>query len=246
MIKSKLKKGKHEYPVKMRENIMRGIKMGKIVNYLKDHKPAAVGAVIALIVVIAIIILIACFAVRVYAEKSGIGTVKAENIALADAGEERSDVMMDYSEFDFEKGKFVYEVKFHTNYGGFEYLIRSKNGEIVGKEFNPYDFYTGGEAGIDPAINSGGTNTSEGNQENIGAPQADTTDPGLENAKSIALADAGVDANAVTVTKAETDIDNGIELYEIEFENSEYEFEYEIEKATGKIIDKSMDRKDLD
>lgn len=63
----------------------------------------------------------------------------------------------------------------------------------------------------------------------------------IDKAKQIALADAGVKASDVKFVKAETDYDNGIKYYEIDFIFNSKEYEYEINSKTGKIVDKDIE-----
>lgn len=76
------------------------------------------------------------------------------------------------------------------------------------------------------------------------AAQADNGNISLEDAKSIALQDAGFDASQVQFTNTGLDTDDGIEKYEIDFTNGGYEYEYDINAKTGEIIEKSKDTDD--
>ena len=64
---------------------------------------------------------------------------------------------------------------------------------------------------------------------------------GKSKAKSIALADAGVSSSAADFIRVELDYDDGIKIYDIEFEAGDYEYEYEIHAQSGKILDKDSD-----
>lgn len=64
---------------------------------------------------------------------------------------------------------------------------------------------------------------------------------GMESAKEIALEDAGVKAEAVTFTKEETENEDGIVIYELEFYSDDYEYEYEINATNGKLISHSKE-----
>ena len=64
-------------------------------------------------------------------------------------------------------------------------------------------------------------------------------------AKEIALRDAGLSENDVTITKCRIDFDDGVEKYEVEFRTADgYEYEYEIDVETGKILDKDVELDD--
>lgn len=65
-------------------------------------------------------------------------------------------------------------------------------------------------------------------------------------AKRIALADAGITEKDMRNLEIGLDLENGIMVYEIEFDTSEYEYEYDINAITGEIVwkDKEYDRED--
>ena len=68
-----------------------------------------------------------------------------------------------------------------------------------------------------------------------------TKDIGLEEAKVIALKDAGLKANQVKFVKAGTDYDDGRKYYEVEFYKGNREYDYTIDAATGKIVEVDYD-----
>ncbi len=57
-----------------------------------------------------------------------------------------------------------------------------------------------------------------------------------EDAKTAALAHAGVAAKDAKWHRAEIDRDNGRRVYEIEFSAGEYEYDYEIDASSGEIV----------
>ena len=66
---------------------------------------------------------------------------------------------------------------------------------------------------------------------------------GEEAAIAVALAHAGLARNAVRDLKCELDRENGVMVYEVEFESGIYDYEYDIEATTGKIL---KSKKELD
>ena len=52
------------------------------------------------------------FAASTIAETTSIGEAAAQNFAFADAGVDPAAAYVDRTEFDFERGQFVYEVEF--------------------------------------------------------------------------------------------------------------------------------------
>lgn len=62
-----------------------------------------------------------------------------------------------------------------------------------------------------------------------------------DEAKAIALSDAGVQESDVTGIRVRSEMDDGIEEYEIDFYVGNTEYDYDIDAATGKIRSKDMD-----
>ena len=60
---------------------------------------------------------------------------------------------------------------------------------------------------------------------------------GEAKAKEIALENAGVSADSLTVFEIKLDIDDGALLYDVEFVSENYKYAYEIDATTGKILD---------
>ena len=58
----------------------------------------------------------------------------------------------------------------------------------------------------------------------------------IDEAKEIALKHSGLTSDQVSFVEAESDIDNGIEKYNIEFYNGNKEYDYEINSTNGEII----------
>lgn len=64
---------------------------------------------------------------------------------------------------------------------------------------------------------------------------------GTAKAKEIALAHAKVAANQISDYEIEMDSDDGVVVYEIEFDANGYEYEYEIDARTGAIYESERD-----
>ncbi len=62
-----------------------------------------------------------------------------------------------------------------------------------------------------------------------------------DEAKAIALKDAGFKENEIREFEIELDKDDGIWLYEIEFKKDRVEYKYEINAENGKILEKEKD-----
>jgi uncharacterized membrane protein YkoI len=59
---------------------------------------------------------------------------------------------------------------------------------------------------------------------------------GKDAAINIALAHAGLERSKVRDLKCELDRENGIMVYEVEFESGQFDYEYDIDAAIGKIL----------
>lgn len=71
--------------------------------------------------------------------------------------------------------------------------------------------------------------------------KSDTRKVTLEQAKEIALKHANLINDQVSFIRSETDLDNGIEKYDIEFYHENIEYDYEINVANGEIIEYDHD-----
>lgn len=148
------------------------------------------------------------------AESSSIGAENAMNFAFADAGVDPVDARNIETEFEFKQGQFVYEVKFVANSSEYKYWIKASNGSVVKKEVE--------------IISDAGNTTL-------------TATVTLDEAKDVALDDAGLTSSEVIFTKAKLDMENGISVYDIEFYAKSTEYEYEINANTGDVYSKSKE-----
>lgn len=73
------------------------------------------------------------------------------------------------------------------------------------------------------------------------ATQAPAGDIGVEKAKEIALNDAGIAAENAQFVKAAPEIDDGINIYDLEFTSGEMKYDYEIDAASGNVLSKDME-----
>lgn len=144
---------------------------------------------------------------------------EAKAIALAHAGVQESDVLGYEIEFDYDDGRMVYEIEFNTQGAKFEYEIDATNGSIV--EFKRKD--TGGASA---GSSSSGSGSSGGNSAFIGEAQA----------KTIALAHAGLAEADVTFVKFVQYEKKGVELYDMIFLSATHKYTYHINAITGEII----------
>ncbi len=153
-------------------------------------------------------------------ENSYIGADAAKNVALTDAGVQESVAIGLEVKFDFDDGKYLYEVEFKVGKVEYEYDINATTGEIHKKEIDD-------KTVIEPVIE-----TLPENVEFIG----------VEAAQQVALTTANVAAeDIISLAKAKLDYDNGAYVYEIEFYTATAQYEYEINAVTGAVIKYEID-----
>ena len=142
---------------------------------------------------------------------------KAKKIALGDAKLAEKDVTFVKVELEFENNRLVYDVEFYSGNVEYDYDIDAVSGAIVSSDRDIENYSI-------PA------------QQTTVAPAADI---GVEKAKEIALAHAGI--GSARFTKAKIDYENGIKVYEIEFKVGNMEYEYDINVSNGAIISSSAE-----
>ena len=138
-----------------------------------------------------------------------ISEAKAKEIAAEDAGLSVNDVRFDRIEVGTEQGASVYEIEFRTADVEYDYDIAIEDGEIVKESWE------------------------------LRRPSASGSNISEARAKEIALEDAGISADEAAFIRTENGYEDGVAVYEIEFEDASDEFDYDIAKAGGKIINAS-------
>lgn len=149
-----------------------------------------------------------------------IGMDSAKRIAFEAVGCVEQDVTNLDTEFDFDDGKYLYEIEF--TYGGkdYDYEIVAESGEIYKVEVD--DVTT-----VFPS------------------PSDDTVFITVDRAKGIVLADSGITVDSAVFDKVKLDKEHGVYVYEVEFKVGVVEYEYELNAVTGAIIKKEIDDDDV-
>lgn len=183
------------------------------------------------------------FAAGQIARSNAITQDTARNFAYVDAGILPEEASVRRTEFDFENGAFVYEIEFTANGVSYDYSVDSSSGRILKREAEPLSpALTTVPVASEPAQSSL-QNTSPAVGE-CSAALEEGNAIGLDKAREIALAKAGVSAETVTFTQAHLDLDDGKPVYDIEFyTDSRIEYEYEIDAQTGLILQESREDK---
>lgn len=153
-----------------------------------------------------------------------IGEDGAKTAALADAGLTLDDVKYCNAWLEYDDGRPEhYEVAFEA--GGVQYKYE-------------VDLYSA--AVLERHCENDTEHHSDHHQSGNTSPSV-AADIGREAALAAALDHAGVSESQVRELEIDYDVDDGVALYEIEFECGEYEYEYEIDAATGAVLKYDID-----
>ena len=168
------------------------------------------------------------------AQAEYIGIDAAKTIALEAAGVSESAAVFSTAGLDRQNGTDYYAVDFTANGRTYAYDIDAVTGVIIDSsegQSQPAQATDGG-ASADSANSSGTSSQSTGGSAAITEDQA----------REIALADAGLTAEEVTFLKTKLDRDDGRLVYDVEFYNADYtEYDYEIDAADGTVLSSDFD-----
>lgn len=168
------------------------------------------------------------------AQAEYIGIDAAKTIALEAAGVSESAAVFSTAGLDRQNGTDYYAVDFTANGRTYAYDIDAVTGVIIDSsedQSQPAQATDGG-ASADGANSSGTSSQSTDGSAAITEDQA----------REIALADAGLTAEEVTFLKTQLDRDDGRLVYDVEFYNADYtEYDYEIDAADGTILSSDFD-----
>ena len=201
----------------------------------------------AIILVICIVVVMIAAGVMAF-NSTLITKAEAKSVALKDAGLSEAEASALRVRFEFDDGRFQYEVDFYNNGTEYEYLIQAKNGEIIARDIdgkgngNP-DMQ---DAGNQPSADENSSvqpredaeNQPAANGNNTAQPQEDS----LDEAKAAALRDAGLSDSDVTFKKTELDHSHGTQVYDIEFYTSDTKYDYEIDASNGTVLEKNIEQ----
>lgn len=151
---------------------------------------------------------------------------QAKNAAFSHAGVSANAVTEYESELDREHGIMVYEIEFKCQGFEYEYEIDASTGAVLKHEKDTDDDYVPPQTGGDQASGGSGGNIGE------------------TRAREIAFSHAGVSADSVHNYEADLDEDDGMMIYEIEFEAGNCEYEYEIDAVSGSVLKYEWDEDD--
>ena len=142
-----------------------------------------------------------------------IGADAAKSAALKHAGLSTDQVTFLKAEFDYDDGRMVYEVEFHSGSKKYEYEIDASNGQVVKYETEA--------TGTAPSTGSANSSSYIGESA----------------AKAAALSHAGVKESDTKYCNAWLEYDDGrAECYEVEFMVGSSRYEYEIALTSATVL----------
>lgn len=183
--------------------------------------------VVGILVVIALLILI-------YFKTTFISKDDVKDIIAANMNVNRSDLYFEDIDFELDKGIYEVEVYYHNNV--YEYKINARadaeGGNVI---YTDFKYFTNS---INDN-NSSNSNTDGSSNDNANGSN-NTASIAVDEARNIALTHANLSADLVQFLRIETEYDDGILVYEVDFTYNNYEYDYKINANTGEII--SYDR----
>lgn len=155
--------------------------------------------------------------------KDYIGEAKAKEIALKDANVTESNIYELDIEIDYEMNTLSYEVEFKSENFEYNYDIHAKTGEILHSSKEKDDEQ---EPLLQQPLNQTSTNYLKESK-----------------IKEIALNHAGINADQICEYWAEMKNEDGIVVYDVEFNVGKTEYDFEIDAVSGRVLeyDKEVD-----
>ena len=184
---------------------------------------------------------------------------EAKAAVFSHAGVSEQDVLSLRIDKGMENGSPVYEIDFTTAEKSYDYDIVRSSGEILHSSYDVLgaeipkakeetkESSSQAEASSSSASKSNGGTASQATQAPAASSQAaqpsNNTSSAItkDQAKSIALKDAGVSESATQFVWVKEDYDDGRLVYEVEFYANGTEYDYDIDQATGRILSSDFD-----
>ena len=184
--------------------------------------------VVGIIAVIALLLLI-------YFKVTFISKKEVKDIVVDDMNVSSNDVY--FESIDLELDKNYYEVELYYQNNDYEYKVDAKSGKVIYNDFNVTNNSNNNGLGNSNAnSNSNGNGNGNNNSNNAGNAKIS-----LQEARNIALTHANLDISVVNMVKCESEYDNGVLVYEVDFTYNNYEYDYKVDANTGEIISYDKD-----
>ena len=150
-----------------------------------------------------------------------INEADAKKIVLENANIPEDEVSFLRVHLDREDGRNVYDIEFLSGTTEYDYEIDASTGDIVAYDSDVEGYSL---------------------SENTATASASSTQISLDEAKAIALKDAGMTEADVAFMETEMERDDGIAQYQISFIAGQTEYEYEIDANSGSILGRDIEK----
>lgn len=186
---------------------------------------------------ISVIMLSGCGSRQEQSMADYIGIDAAQAAALEAAGVTEDQADFSVSGLDSHDGTFYYEVRFTAGGDEYRYAVDALTGVIIEEAISPEEGAAGARTETQTeAAGRGYIGISGTNRPQWGGSLNE------EEAKLIALEDAGVTEDDIAFIRIERDWDDGIYAYDVEFMTSDYaEYDYTIDATNGEILGMDQD-----
>ena len=182
--------------------------------------------VVGIIAVIALLVLI--YFKIAFISKSEVKDIVVDNMKVNSGN-------LYFESIDFEMDKIIYEVEVYYKNRNYEYKIDAKEGKIIYTDFRVVNT-NNNQNNSNNNSNNSNANGSNSNNNNI-----PTTNITVDEAKNIALTHANLTEDNVQFLRTKEEYDDGILVYEIDFNYNTYEYDYKINANTGEIVSYDKD-----
>lgn len=182
--------------------------------------------VVGIIAVIALLVLI--YFKIAFISKNEVKDIVADNMKVNSGN-------LYFESIDFKIDKIIYEVEVYYKNRNYEYKIDAKEGKIIYTDFRVVNT-NNNQNNSNNNSNNSNANGSNSNNNNIL-----TTNITVDEAKNIALTHANLTEDNVQFLRTKQEYDDGILVYEIDFNYNTYEYDYKINANTGEIVSYDKD-----
>lgn len=162
-----------------------------------------------------------------------IGAETAKQAALNASGLSNAETESLIADLSSKKGTDYYQVTFTAAGQNYRYDIDALTGVVIDSQISPIASEESQSASTDSSDSNAGAGAGNGMLT-------------ADDAKSCALAHAGLTSDQVTFKKTRQDYENGRQVYDVEFYTADRkEYDYEIDAYTGEIISYDYEAKNL-
>lgn len=175
-----------------------------------------------------------------------IGAEKAKDLALEASGLSAADVTFSGTDMSNRSGTDYYLISFTAAGQQYEYDIDALTGVVIESRLPETVSDSGDETNAEPANekdkNDEKTAAAAGLQKDSGSAGNNGKVISEKEAAAKAMAHAGVLEGDATIVKSQLEIEDGRQVYDIEFYTKDYaEYDYEMDAVTGEVISYDYD-----